>query len=145
MAINVVYRYNGLLGPDIMYGHTYSKRMDQPCKVAHHARGQLNREKTFSLSAFAPKNSVSRDGFGSPVLRQPAHLQTLAESGAHSLPSRLNVVLTFGISPHTVLLVRRANCPCCSKITCFRRSAFHFFYFLVFSRPLTAASCMSYY
>ena len=36
-----------------------------------------------SLSAFAPENLVSRDGFGSPVPRQPAHLRTQAESGAH--------------------------------------------------------------
>ena len=28
----------------------------------------------FSLSPFAPENLVSRDGFGSPVPRQPAHL-----------------------------------------------------------------------
>ena len=36
-----------------------------------------------SLSTlFAPKNLVSRDGFGSPVPRQPAHLHTQAESGA---------------------------------------------------------------
>ena len=27
-----------------MYGHTYSKSMDQPGKVASPARGQLNRE-----------------------------------------------------------------------------------------------------
>ena len=27
-----------------MYGHTYSKSMDQPGKVANLARGQLNRE-----------------------------------------------------------------------------------------------------
>ena len=27
-----------------MYGHTYSKSMDQPGKVASLARGQLNRE-----------------------------------------------------------------------------------------------------
>ena len=27
-----------------MYGHTYSKGMDQPGKVANPARGQLNRE-----------------------------------------------------------------------------------------------------
>ena len=27
-----------------MYGHTYSKRKDQPGKVANPARGQLNRE-----------------------------------------------------------------------------------------------------
>ena len=32
----------------IMYGHTYSKSMDQPCKVANPARGQLNRENEYS-------------------------------------------------------------------------------------------------
>ena len=42
-----------------------------------------------SLSAFAPENLVSRDGFGSPVPRQSAHLHTL----------RLNLVLTYGIPP----------------------------------------------
>ena len=36
-----------------------------------------------SLSAFAPENLVSPDGFGSPVPRQPAHLHTQAESGAY--------------------------------------------------------------
>ena len=37
-----------------------------------------------SLSAlFAPENLVSRDGFGSPVPRQPAHLRTQAESVAY--------------------------------------------------------------
>ena len=36
-----------------------------------------------SLSAFAPEKWVSQDGFGSPVPRQPAHLHTLAESGAY--------------------------------------------------------------
>ena len=41
-----------------------------------------------SLSAFAPKNLVSRDGFGRPVLRQPAHLQL-----------RLNLVLLAGFLP----------------------------------------------
>ena len=35
------------------------------------------------LSPFAPENLVSRDGFGSPVRRQPAHLRTLAESGPY--------------------------------------------------------------
>ena len=44
MTINMVYRYNGGLLLDIMYGHTYDKSMDQPGKVAHPARGQLNRE-----------------------------------------------------------------------------------------------------
>ena len=36
-----------------------------------------------SLSAFAPESLVSRDGFGSPVPRQPAHLHAQAESGAY--------------------------------------------------------------
>ena len=38
-----------------------------------------------SLSPFAPGNLVSRDGFGRPVPRQPAHLYTQAESGAYLL------------------------------------------------------------
>ena len=42
-----------------------------------------------SLSAFVTENLVSRDGFGSPVPRQPARLNTQAESGAYlrNLPS----------------------------------------------------------
>ena len=36
-----------------------------------------------SLSPVAPENLVSRDGLGSPVPRQPAHLHTQAESGAY--------------------------------------------------------------
>ena len=58
--------------------------MDQPGKVANPARGQLNRENEhFPVSPFAPENLVSRDGFGSPVPRQPAHVHTQAESGAY--------------------------------------------------------------
>ena len=41
--------------------------------------GKMN----ISLSTFAPENLVSRDGFGSPVRRQLAHLHTQAESGAY--------------------------------------------------------------
>ena len=66
-----------------MYGRTYSKSMDQPGKAVNPARGQLNRENNISLSAFAPENLVSREGFGSPVPRQPVHLHTQAESGAY--------------------------------------------------------------
>ena len=36
-----------------------------------------------SLSPFARDRKVSRDGFGSPVPRQPAHLHTQSESGAY--------------------------------------------------------------
>ena len=35
------------------------------------------------LPPFLPDNLVSRDGFGSPVPPQPAHLHTRAESGAY--------------------------------------------------------------
>ena len=63
--------------------HTYSKSMDQPGKVATPTRGQLTGKMNNSLSAFAPGNLVSRDGFGSPVPRQPAHLHTEAKGGAY--------------------------------------------------------------
>ena len=59
----------------------------------HIARAWINRARlrilhvvswNISLSAvFAPENLVTRDGFGSPAPRQPAHLHTQAESGAH--------------------------------------------------------------
>ena len=56
------------------------KSMDQPGNVANPARGQLNREINISLSTFARENLVSRDGFGSPVPRQPAS-QEMQPSG----------------------------------------------------------------
>ena len=66
------------------HGHAYSsKSIDQPSTVANPARGQLNRENNICLSAFAPESLVSRDGFGSPVPGQPAHLHTQTESGAY--------------------------------------------------------------
>ena len=67
-----------------LYGHTESKSMDQPGKVASPARGQLNRKNEHvPVRAFVPENLVSRDGFSRPVPRQPAHLHTQAEYGAY--------------------------------------------------------------
>ena len=94
-----------------MYCHTYSQSMDEPGKVANPAGGSnpvralygqhktrvwINRvrlpilhvvsltgKNNISLPAFAPGNLVPRDGFGSPVPRQPANLHTQAESGAY--------------------------------------------------------------
>ena len=63
-----------------VWSHIYQGYMDQPGKVANPARGQLNKE-----NQYFPV--VSRDGFGSPVLRQPAHLYTQAESDAYSRDS----------------------------------------------------------
>ena len=63
------------------------------CMVTHIARVWINRVRlpillvvswtgkmNISLSAFAPENLVSRDGFSRPVPRQAAHLHTQAES-----------------------------------------------------------------
>ena len=47
-------------------------------------KGKMN----IALSASAPENLVVRDGFGSPVPRQPAHLIL-----------RLNLMLIYGIPP----------------------------------------------
>ena len=53
-------------------------------RVANSARGQLNGEMNIYLSPlFAPENSISRDGFGSPAPRQLALLQAQAQSGAY--------------------------------------------------------------
>ena len=74
----------------IIHTHTY-------CRVTNIARRvwinrarlprllvvRWTRKMNISLSAFAPQNLVSRDGFGSPVPRQPAHLHTETESGAY--------------------------------------------------------------
>ena len=59
--------------------------MDQPGKVANPARGRLlSRENEyFPLFPLALENVVSRNGFGSPVPRRPAHLHTQAEYGAY--------------------------------------------------------------
>ena len=54
-------------------------RVRLPILLVVSSTGKMN----ISLSASAPENLVSRDGFGSPVPRQPAHLHTQAESGAY--------------------------------------------------------------
>ena len=65
-----------------MYDQTYSKSIDQPGKVANPARG--TGKMNISLFAlFVPEHLVSRDGFGSSVPRQPAHLHTQAKYGAY--------------------------------------------------------------
>ena len=67
-----------------MYGHTYSKRiMDQPVRLPILLVVSCTGKMSIPLSAFVPENLVSRDGFGSPVPRQPAHLHTQAESCAY--------------------------------------------------------------
>ena len=66
------------------------------CMVTHIARVWINRVRmsillvvswtrkmNIYLSAFVHESLVSRDGLGSPVPHQPAHLHTQAESGAY--------------------------------------------------------------
>ena len=57
--------------------------MDQPGKVAKPARGQLNRENGYFPFFVHTRDGVLRDGFGSLVPCQPAHLHTQAGSGAY--------------------------------------------------------------
>ena len=76
--------------PDGVYGHRYSKSMDQPGKVASPVRGQVNRENehNISLSAFTLENLVSRDGSAVPS-RVSLLISILG----------LNLVLTYRIPP----------------------------------------------
>ena len=66
------------------------------CIVTHTARVWINQVRlpillvvsrtgkiNIFVSPFSPENLVSRDGFSSPVPRQPDHLHTQAESGAY--------------------------------------------------------------
>ena len=48
-------------------------------------------------AAFAPENLVSRDGFGSLVPRQPAHLHTQAETGVYVRDSSISAEATLNI------------------------------------------------
>ena len=70
-----------------LYGHTHIarvwiNRVRLPTLHVVSETGKIN----ISLSAFVPEKLVSRDGFGSPVPRRPAHLHTQAESGAYGIP-----------------------------------------------------------
>ena len=64
---------NRYISSIVFFVSFHSKDKDQPGKVANPTRGQL----------FAPENLASRDGFGSPIRRQPAHIHTQTEDGAY--------------------------------------------------------------
>ena len=56
-----------------MYGHTCSKNMDQPGKVANSYRGQLIREHYISLTALLVRSGEcipKVEGMGNVVLRE---------------------------------------------------------------------------
>ena len=72
-----------------MYGHTYSKSMDQPDKVASHARGQLNRENIIFPCPRSRLRIWSRETSSAVPSRVSLLISIL----------RLNLVLTYGIPP----------------------------------------------
>ena len=63
----------------ITYSRVWINRVRLPILLVVSSTGKMN----ISLFPFAPGNLVSRNGFGSPVPRQSAHLHTQAESGAY--------------------------------------------------------------
>ena len=93
--------------------------------VTHIARGRINRvvrlpillvvsctgKNNISLSAFAPENLVSQDGFGSPVPRQPAYRHTQAESGAYLRDSSRVIGSVPSLSGHHVTAYRWRSLP----------------------------------
>ena len=70
-----------------MYGHTYSKRMEQPGKFANPARGQLNKESEY----FSTLVRASELGLARRVR------QSRPASACSFSTLRLNMVLTYRI------------------------------------------------
>ena len=80
---------NGALAHQIQYvciyvlsshiARVWINRVRLPILLVVSRTGKINA----SLSPFAPEKLVSRDGFGTPVPRQPVHLQTQTEYGAY--------------------------------------------------------------
>ena len=73
--------------------------MDQLGEAANPARGQVKIGKmTISLFAIARENLVSRDGFGSPVPRQPAHFHKSTKPCEQSKELGLKLMFLKGFS-----------------------------------------------
>ena len=72
-----------------MYGHTYGKSMDQPGKVANPARGQLNKKNLYFPVPVRSLRIWSRE----TISAVPSCVSLLISI------IRLNLVLTYGISP----------------------------------------------
>ena len=67
-----------------MYSHKYTARVwINRVRLSVLLVVSSTRKINIPLSPYAPENLASRDGFGSLVPRQPAHLHTQAESGAY--------------------------------------------------------------
>ena len=89
--------------------------------VANPARGQLKGKINISQSAFAPENLVSRDGFGNPVPRQLAHLNTSAESGVYLLRDGRFLSSSAAAAIYLFKSLRTFVCVSVWRFLCFRR------------------------
>ena len=81
---------------------THSAELDQPGMVANPARGQLNRKHICSLSPFAPKILVSRDGFGRPIRVSPLTLILHTWAKSSRFPRRRPHVPSTAIGSRSV-------------------------------------------
>ena len=94
-----------------VWSHIYDKIMDQPGKVANPARGQLTGKINISLSAFAPDNLVSRDGFGNQRIHCPPEtlLCTVTNTsyGLLSSEKRKQKIKRLSPPPRSALHIRR--------------------------------------
>ena len=63
-----------------------------------------------TLSPFAPENLASRGGFGSPVPREPAHLDTKAESGLSSAAASIYLFITAILHLVSPVFIVSRNC-----------------------------------
>ena len=72
-----------------MYGHTYSKSMEQPGEVANPDRGELNREEKENPSSRSCVGFSSRETGSAVPSRINLFISIL----------RLNLVRTYGIPP----------------------------------------------
>ena len=102
--------------------------MDQPGVIASPARGHLKKRKGhFPVLVRARECRLARQVQRSRPASACCSFPTLkAEGGAY---------LLRGSPPYSTIFVRRANCPCCSRITCLRiqdSCAIHFNGFLGF-------------
>ena len=71
---------------------------------------------------FAPENLVSRDGFGSPVPRQPAHLHTQAKSDTYlrdysRFPRRRSFIYLIS----DIILLTQCYFPCETRLNVMKR------------------------
>ena len=87
---------------------THVARVYQPCTWSVE---QKKNNISLCPRSFAPENLVSRDGFDSPVPRQPAHLHRRAESSSAHLRDSFRVPRRRPFSYKTPTIGHRGSVP----------------------------------